>query len=249
MTENLHLLTGAYVLHALDPQERAEFEAHLAGCADCRAQVRELAAAVAQVAAADEGTPPPSLRAAVLAEVARTPQEPADLTPRRAARDAAGRSTSRRRTGWVAAAAAAVITVVALVLGGLLVQARSDRQRLADQQRQVAAVLTASDAHTTTGQVTGGGRAAVVVADSQQKAAFVGTNLPAPPSGKTYQLWFITSGGSATSAGTFDPNADGNAAVVLQGSPADAATVGLTVEPGGGSTQPTTTPVLAVPIG
>jgi len=249
MSENLHLLTGPYVLHALDPEERAAFEAHLVDCADCRGEVRELAATVARMGAAEAVVPPPSLRASVLAEVARTPQEPADdasPAPSPSPSDL-GERRDRRRTTWLAVAAA-VVAVLALVLGGLLVQARSERSDLAAHQQQVASVLTAGDARTVTGTVSGGGRAAVVLSDSQDAAAFVGTDLAQPPSGHTYQLWYITSSGTATSAGTFDPGTGGGAAVRLQGSPDGAATVGLTVEPAGGSAQPTTKPVLAVPI-
>ena len=253
MTEDLHLLTGAYVLHALDADERAAFEAHLADCAQCRAEVRELADAAARLGSADEVVPPERMRADVLGEVVRTPQVPArpdaddDLSGRRRARATGRPGSGTRRTAWLAVAAA-VVAVVALVLGGLLVQARSERSTLARQQQDLSAVLTSGDARTVTGPVAGGGRAAVVVSDSEHRAAFVGTDLAAPPSGHTYQLWYITSGGAATSAGTFDPNANGDAAVVLAGSPSGAATVGLTVEPDGGSEQPTTTPVLAVPI-
>ncbi len=247
MSENMHLLTGPYVLHALDPEERSAFEAHLVDCADCRAEIRELAATVARMGAAEAVVPPPSLRASVLAEVARTPQEPADDASPTPAPTDLGERRDRRRTTWLAVAAA-VVAVLALVLGGLLVQARSERSDLAAQQQQVASVLTAGDARTVAGTVSGGGRAAVVVSDSQDAAAFVGTDLAEPPSGHTYQLWYITSSGAATSAGTFDPGAGGGAAVRLQGSPDGAATVGLTVEPAGGSAQPTTKPVLAVPI-
>jgi anti-sigma-K factor RskA len=257
MTEDLHLLTGAYVLHALDPDERAAFEAHLADCADCRTEVRDLAATAARMGGADEVVPPPALRARVLGEVARTPQEPADqgvapagtadLTARRRDRATAGAGARSARTTWLAVAAG-VVAVLALVLGGLLVQARSDRAALARQQQALSGVLTSGDARTVTGTVAGGGRAAIVVSDDQQKAAFVGTDLAEPPTGHTYQLWYITAAGAATSAGTFDPNAHGDAAVVLAGTPSGAATVGLTVEPAGGSAQPTTKPVLAVPI-
>lgn len=259
MTENLHLLTGGCVADALDPAERAAFEAHLAGCADCQAELRELAATAARLGGAEAVVPPAAMRVAVLAEVARTAQEPSDeLSHRRHAATgpaasaqadepgAAGDRTSRRTTWW--AVAAAVVAVVALVLGGLLVQVRSDRAAMADRQQQLAAVLTADDAHAVAGSVSSGGRALVVVSDSRGEAAFVGTNLAPPPAGHTYQLWFIAPDGTATSAGVFDPNAGGGAAVLLEGSPSGAATVGLTVEPDGGSRQPTTQPVLAVSV-
>ena len=54
--------------------------------------------------------------------------------------------------------------------------------------------------------------------------------------------------GHPTSAGVFRPTADGDAAVALPAGVLDAAAVGLTVEPAGGSRAPTTKPVLAIPV-
>ena len=51
-----------------------------------------------------------------------------------------------------------------------------------------------------------------------------------------------------TSAGTFEPDDDGNATRVMEATPASGEIVGLTVEPDGGSEAPTTTPILAVPL-
>ena len=48
---------AAYTLGALSPEERRAFEAHLAGCDACRADVRayaEVAAALAHAAPSDE---------------------------------------------------------------------------------------------------------------------------------------------------------------------------------------------------
>ena len=42
MSPDLHHLSGAYAVDALDDAERTSFEQHLAGCADCRAEVAEL---------------------------------------------------------------------------------------------------------------------------------------------------------------------------------------------------------------
>ena len=39
---DVHKLTGAYAMDALDELERARFEQHLATCEDCRAEVAEL---------------------------------------------------------------------------------------------------------------------------------------------------------------------------------------------------------------
>jgi anti-sigma-K factor RskA len=90
-------------------------------------------------------------------------------------------------------------------------------------------------------------RGAVVVSASLGEAVFVADDLQAAPAGETYQLWFVNADGSAASAGTFAPH-DGDAAVPLVGSPGAAAAVGMTLEPAGGSPQPTTQPVLAIPL-
>ena len=72
----LHLLTGAYALDALDPAERAAFEEHLATCESCQAEVKELRATAGLLGAAAAETPPPSLKERVMAEVDRTRQDP-----------------------------------------------------------------------------------------------------------------------------------------------------------------------------
>ena len=71
MSPDLHHLSGAYAVDALDEGERALFEQHLAGCADCRAEVAELSATAHSLSALTEETPPPSLRAAVLSGISQ----------------------------------------------------------------------------------------------------------------------------------------------------------------------------------
>ena len=71
MNADLHHLSGAYAVDALDDTERAAFEEHLRGCADCRAEVAELTAAGHSLAALTEATPPPSLRASVLSGISQ----------------------------------------------------------------------------------------------------------------------------------------------------------------------------------
>ena len=69
MSPDLHHLSGAYAVDALDEAERESFEQHLAECADCRAEVAELSATAHQLSSMSEATPPPALRAAVLHRV------------------------------------------------------------------------------------------------------------------------------------------------------------------------------------
>ena len=71
MSPDLHHLSGAYAVDALDEAERASFEQHLAVCADCRAEVAELTATAHALGSLTEATPPPSLRSSVLSGIAR----------------------------------------------------------------------------------------------------------------------------------------------------------------------------------
>ena len=260
MNESLHLLTGAYAVGALDPAELAEFEAHLADCPECPAEVRGLLGTAARLASAEAVEPPARLKPAVMARIATTRQQPPLETARAeesgeatapAAPALGGVVVPMRRPGWswgqkALAAAAAVLAVVSIGLSALLAQSSATRQQLDAQQQTITRVLTASDARTLAGPVAGGGRGAVVVSPSLGTTVFVASQLPAAPSGHTYELWYLGADGSAVPAGTFVPGADGHAATVLTGAPGQAAAVGMTVEPAGGSPQPTTTPILAV---
>ena len=58
MTQDLHALSGAYALDALDPQEAQHFEEHLDHCAACRREVVEFQATAAQLGEATATTPP-----------------------------------------------------------------------------------------------------------------------------------------------------------------------------------------------
>ncbi|NUT33367.1 MAG: zf-HC2 domain-containing protein, partial [Hamadaea sp.] len=82
--DDVHLLTGAYTLDALDPAERRTFERHLAECQTCAVEVGSLAEAVTRLADDSWSAPPPRLRTAVLQQIAGTRQTPpAPPAPRR----------------------------------------------------------------------------------------------------------------------------------------------------------------------
>ena len=61
MSPDLHHLSGAYAVDALDAAERTSFEQHLAVCADCRAEVSELSATAHALGSLTETAPPPEL--------------------------------------------------------------------------------------------------------------------------------------------------------------------------------------------
>ena len=69
MTQDLHHLAAAYALDALEPDERAAFEAHYPSCEICSREVVEFRQTAAVLAAQTATPPPADLRAAVMAEV------------------------------------------------------------------------------------------------------------------------------------------------------------------------------------
>ena len=114
MTCDLGHLDGAYVLGALAPEERLEFERHLAGCPACSSAVRDLAGLpglLAQVApevleSTPEAEPPPqTLLPALVREVRR----------------------SQHRRRWaVGLAAAAAVTALGVGSAAVLTQVGND---------------------------------------------------------------------------------------------------------------------------
>jgi anti-sigma-K factor RskA len=103
--EDLHELTAAYALDALDADERSAYEAHLAECERCRADLRDLGETVGALALAAEGpAPPEALRDRIL--VAAREEGPSNVVAIR---------SHRRR--WYAAGAVAAVAAVGLAIG------------------------------------------------------------------------------------------------------------------------------------
>nr|WP_240968851.1 anti-sigma factor [Streptomyces sp. HNM0575] len=120
--------------------------------------------------------------------------------------------------------------------------AHEQAERSQRQQQELARVLAAPDARTTgRGELPGGASGTVVVSRDRDRAAFLTSGLDAPPRGKVYQLWFAD-GKKMRSAGLME-SAGGSEAVLMEGNVGRASAMGVTVEPAGGSPQPTTQPL------
>jgi anti-sigma factor RsiW len=222
MEADLHDLTAAYALDALDPDEAREYEAHLARCERCRDELATLSDAAGALAYATEApVPPAELRARILQQAQR---ERSNVVP--------------LRSRWVTplAAAAAVAACAAIVLG---VWAASLHGKL-DRQQRLAAVLADPSASRT---ALAGNRGTLVVSRDGQ-AVLVVSRLGQAPAGKTYEAW-VASGGSPQPAGTFEGGPK-HSALLLDRSVPQAAKVLVTVEKDGGSDAPTTKPFLSV---
>jgi hypothetical protein len=241
-TEDLHSLTGAYTLHALPDDERDAFERHLADCATCEQETGEFAAATARLGLAATVVPGPALRERVLHRITTVRQVPPGGTTVERARRVVPRGRGLAR--WALAACLAA----AAGLGGTAVwqyeRAQDAGERAAQAERRadvLAGVLAAPDAESRTARLAGGATGTLVVSARQDRAVFLAAGMAEPPRGKVYQLWFDDHG-TMRPAGLMDPGS-GSQAVLMEGSVDGAAGVGITVEPAGGSKQPTSDPV------
>ncbi|OEV04173.1 anti-sigma factor [Streptomyces oceani] len=237
-----HTLTGAYSMDALPEAERREFERHLARCESCAVEVRELTATAERLALAAAAPPPSQLRRQVLREIAEVRQEPPPVSRTR-------RLGSRLRPGARALPMFALAASLAAALfGGVAVwqyESAQDARQHAEQREEraetLARVLSAPDARVRSGALPEGGTASVVVSRDADRAAFFAADLPRAPEGKVYQLWF-SEGGTMRPAGLLSA-AERGATVLMDGPVRDASAMGLTVEPDGGSPQPTSEPL------
>ncbi|MBV8067477.1 MAG: anti-sigma factor [Candidatus Eremiobacteraeota bacterium] len=74
--------------------------------------------------------------------------------------------------------------------------------------------------------------------------------LPEPPRGKVYQAWTLEKGSTKMSASpTFLPDARGVALIILNADAQSTSEVAVTLEPEGGSREPTSKPLMDVTLG
>jgi len=253
-----HALTAVYALGALDTAaEVARFERHLAGCQGCTSEVHGFRETATRLGMAVSREPPPALRAAVMGEVARTSQLPATGDGARYRRPVPRRTLLPR----LAVAGAAVGVAAAIALGVVLVNTQNQldqtQQQLGQARRQLAttktqlaainAVRTAADATLVAKATTIGGTVTVVKSASMHEIVVTTHGLPPPRAGKVYQLWLIgTNGNKIRSQGLLGTSRGGRTGPVLVSGVLPGDIFGITVEPAGGTVQPTVAPIVAI---
>lgn len=252
-------LTAAHALDALDGDERLALERALEASPEVRREADAFAEVAAQLAGVTEPVaPPPALRDRLDALLDQHPQVSADApaeapsgatdAPPAPVRDpsvgpaahAAARRWFQRPATLITAVAAAAAVLIGVILGVGWTGPNGW-----GAQRELQAITDAPDAQSTTLAAAGGGEVTLVWSAELGRSAIQATGLPDVGADSTYELWYIDDAG-AHPAGTFDP-ASGEAWRVLEGALGEGATVGITVEPAGGSPQPTTEPIVAIP--
>ncbi len=248
--DDLRDLAELYVLGALPPGARQTFEAHLAVCASCRAEVEALTPVAAALAeSAPPAEPSPDVRRALLARIHE---------------DRPSKPSVSARGSWLPIAASLVL---AAGLGAYALQLRArvstleselrdatlrasategqlaEARRAAFQAQSSVAVLGAPDLARIdlAGQPAAPRAAARAFWSRSRGLVFTASNLPAPPPGRTYQLWVLTKEPAPMSAGVMKPDANGRVTVMIN-TPADMpqpVAMAVTLEPEGGVPSPT----------
>jgi len=248
LRHDLHSLAGAYALDALgSPAEEDRFARHLSRCPSCEAEVRGFREVATAMAFAVTAEAPAALRPQVLAAAARTRQLPPEVSSHR---DHARPQRTRSTLPWIPwlSGAVALASIAVAVFFGLAQSHTQDELNQARAENQALnVVLSAPHVQVLSQVATSGGTAVVVLAAERHALAVVTTGLPALPSGKVYQLWLIGTK-KTESAGLLPPAQDGQTPAVLATGVVKGDTLGLTVEPAPGSAQPTTKPIVALPL-
>lgn len=225
---------GAYVLGALPDDELAAYEAHLAGCEACRAEVDSLQVAVdALPMSAPPVAPPAALKDRIMVEVRR---EASLLAAAGSDADRPPAERERRRRfsltlpAPVAAALAAAALAVGVFVGGVVLGGGGgERTVTASVDRALAP------------------RASARVEIRDGRAVLVVHGLPAPRGGRVYQVWLQRSGGAVVPTDAlFTPRRDGSATTSVP--VGGAQRVMVSAEPRGGSAQPTSPVILSARI-
>ena len=215
---------AAYVLDSLEPDERAAFEAHLAGCSECAIEVRSLRSVTGALArSVPQRTPRPELRDRVLQSLPGVVHDkPSLITPRRVLR-------------WLPVAAA-----LALALG-LGIYALLLQGRLADAQSSLAVLIAPDVARIDlAGQQVAPLARARALWSRERGMIFSVSNLPPAPEGRVYQVWVVTAN-APVSAGLLTPDTSGSGSAYFETSPniPPPTAVAVTLEPAGGVPAPT----------
>ena len=234
-----------YALDALQVEDRARVDEHLAECAACRQELEQLRGDTALLALSTAGPRPPQrARQRLLDAVAREAR-----TPRLV-------ETSTRRSWWGmlgwAAATAVVIFAVSLwrensVLKESLASASSQAAKSAremEELRKIAAPILEPEAQRVTlvsAKAPPQPQGKVFYLRNRNSLVLLANNLPALGPRKAYELWLIPTSGNPIPAGVFKPDAHGSASVVNPPLPVgtEAKAFAITVENEAGSATPT----------
>lgn len=248
---------AVYALGAMPPEQARAVRDHLATCAECREEYSALKPAVDAVGVSAEAC-------ADAASAAGSVAPPGPLLKKRIMqqiRPNVAQMRAVRPIVWPAYAVAAACLIAALVSGVINMSlnsqlrdanakvaqlnshASASSRELARQRTELADLIAPDSQHY---PVSGSGASGEVVKHGSR--LYIAMNaLAPPPKGKVYQAWTLRAGAAKMSPSvTFVPDSSGVALVPVPTSAASVVAVAVSVEPDGGSKQPTSTPTFVL---
>ncbi len=212
-------------LGAVAPEEERLLRRHLARCAVCREELASLEKVTGSLSLGlPRVEPPADLEQRIMDRVYRS----AGPQPAQAPVRAAARFFARP-----ALAAAAAVLIVALAAGNVMQWVRGASRPVAGSPGFTTWVLV--------GQSTAQGAFGTVVLDSQDESGVMAMRgLPRLDAAHQYQLWLVRDG-ARRSGGVFSVDEEGYGALLLK-VPVDFkdfTSIGISLEPAGGSPAPT----------
>ena len=221
--EEANELLASYALSALESDEVAAVQQHLAGCrrhdealADLQAVVERLPLAV------EEREPPPELRARLLQAF------DAEVATSQASRPPTARQSAPPRRLWALKPSFGYLAAAALALVVLGLSAWN-----------VALQLSGDGDATMVTQFVGAAGGGQVLYLEDDRIVVLTIELPEPPVGRVYQAWGIYESGPV-SLGLVPSQG----VTAIRANLADASAIAISEEPTGGSLQPTTDPLV-----
>jgi anti-sigma-K factor RskA len=226
---------AAYLLGSLEAEEVEAMEEHLQGCERCREELRWLRPAVDVLPeSVPQLDPPPGLKARLMAEVrsdvAQAEAPAAGWEARRAAEPPRRRRRGFRGFVWRPAAALTALALVVAVVVGYAVGTGGG----------------GGPGTTTTKTVAQGGAVHATLEKSGDSGTLMLTGLEQARTGHVYETWVQHGNRAPVPSSLFEPRRDGTASTAIPHQLEGADRVMVSVEPEGGSDQPTSSPIVTL---
>ncbi len=254
MDERIEDLLALYALGALTDEERAQVDAYVADQPEARAQLAELIRAAAALPfAATPVEPPASLKAALMDRVRADARARSSSTAVRPPLSPVSRLVASLRGSLALPALAGASVLIAVAAGVWALALSAEVGRLCDETaalrrdlaRQAEVIAQVSSPGVRVMAIAGtdhqpAARGQLFADPNARSAVLVVADLLPLPEGQVYQFWLIR-GETPVSAGTFEVDERGRALLPVTSDQAVGSfdAMGVSIEPDGGSPQPT----------
>jgi anti-sigma-K factor RskA len=259
-SDDIRELLPAYAIGAVDLLEAARVEAYLKLNPEARSEVAEYAAAAGLLIGGVIRREPPTALRQKLLDAARAQRPSPKLNVQtKPSQSQSNRIIKTPLWAWISVVAAVVLLVMNVFWIAQVNELRA-RQTILEQtnQDQLVALQRSNQAEMTDAMTimvtgtkaelmddSGAMRAMVMWQPGHSEAVMFTHSLPPLDESRTYQLWLIDEVGTSISAGTFTVDSDGRATLMFNAQTTIDAMggFGISVEPMGGSSEPTTAPL------